>query len=219
MSLGPTNSVLPLRAATRGYEGPVDHGVASITPTLHPHMPPRRKHTALERGERAYLRRPTVADAKEIITTVRASRDLHRPWVYPTDTKRDFEGYIQRTRERDFVGLLICRRSDDRIIGMANLSQIFRDNLQGAYLGFWASAEFSGQGYMTEGLQLVLRFAFKRLRLHRLEANVQPANEKSKALIKRSGFRFEGFSPRYLKVGGKWRDHERWAILAEEVET
>jgi hypothetical protein len=124
-------------------------------------MPPRRKHTALERGERAYLRRPTAADAKEIITTVRASRDLHRPWVYPTDTKTGFEGYIQRTRERDFVGLLICRRS---------------------------------------------------------EANVQPENEKSKALIKRSGFRYEGFSPRYLKVGGKWRDHERWAILAEEVE-
>ena len=190
----------------------------STTPTPHPHMPPRRKHTALERGERAYLRRPTAADAKEIITTVRASRDLHRPWVYPTDTKTGFEGYIQRTREGDFVGLLICRRSDDRIIGMANLSQIFRGNLQGAYLGFWASAEFAGQGYMTEGLQLVLRYAFKRLRLHRLEANVQPENEKSKALIKRSGFRYEGFSPRYLKVGGKWRDHERWAILAEEVE-
>jgi [ribosomal protein S5]-alanine N-acetyltransferase len=64
---------------------------------------------------------------------------------------------------------------------------------------------------------LVLHYAFTRLKLHRLEANVQPENQKSKALIKRSGFRYEGFSPRYLKVGGKWRDHERWAILAEEV--
>jgi [ribosomal protein S5]-alanine N-acetyltransferase len=180
-------------------------------------MPSRRKQTPLERGERVYLRRPTAADAKEVIETVRASRDLHRPWVYPTDTKTAFDGYIWRTKERDYVGLLICRNSDDRIIGMANLSQIFRGNLQGAYLGFWASAEFAGQGYMTEGLQLVLRCAFKRLRLHRLEANVQPENQKSKALIKRSGFRYEGFSPRYLKVGGKWRDHERWAILAEEV--
>ena len=180
-------------------------------------MPYHRKQTRLERGERAYLRRPVTVDAKEVIATVRASRALHRPWVYPTDTKTAFDGYIQRTRERDYVGLLICRSSDDRIIGMANLSQIFRGNLQGAYLGFWASAEFAGQGYMSEGLQLVLRYAFKRLRLHRLEANVQPENEKSKALIKRSGFRYEGFSPRYLKVGGKWRDHERWAILAEEV--
>jgi [ribosomal protein S5]-alanine N-acetyltransferase len=96
-------------------------------------MPSRRKQTPLERGERVYLRRPTAADAKEVIETVQASRDLHRPWVYPTDTKTAFDGYIRRTKERDYVGLLICRNSDDRIIGMANLSQIFRGNLQGAY--------------------------------------------------------------------------------------
>ena len=179
-------------------------------------MPPRRKQTLLERGERVYLRQPIAADAQEVVATVRVSRGLHRPWVYPTDTKTAFDGYMRRTREKDFVGLLICRSSDDRILGMANLSQIFRGNLQGAYLGFWASAESAGQGYMREGLQLVLRYAFKRLRLHRVEANVQPENEKSKALIKRSGFRYEGFSPRYLKVGGKWRDHERWAIIADE---
>jgi [ribosomal protein S5]-alanine N-acetyltransferase len=180
-------------------------------------MPSRRTQSSLERGDRVYLRRPMAADAKEVIETVRASRDLHRPWVYPADTKTAFDGYIRRNRESYFVGLLICRRTDDRIIGMANLSQIFRGNLQGAYLGFWASAEFAGQGYMTEGLQLVLHYAFKRLRLHRLEANVQPENEKSKALMKRSGFRYEGFSPRYLKVGGRWCDHERWAIVAEEL--
>jgi ribosomal-protein-alanine N-acetyltransferase len=180
-------------------------------------MPSRRKKSPLERGERVYLRQPTAADAKEVTATVRASRHLHRPWIYATETKTAFDGYIRRTQDRDYIGLLICQNSDDRIIGMANLSQVFRGNLQGAYLGFWAAAEFAGQGYMTEGLQLVLRYAFKRLRLHRLEANVQPENEKSKALIKRSGFRYEGFSPRYLKVGGKWRDHERWAIRADEV--
>jgi ribosomal-protein-alanine N-acetyltransferase len=120
-------------------------------------MPRRRKQSPLERGERVYLRRPSAVDAKEVTATVRASRGLHRPWVYPTDTKTAFDGYIRRTRGKDFVGLLICRSSDDRIIGMANLSQIFRGNLQGAYLGFWASAECAGQGYMTEGLQLVLR--------------------------------------------------------------
>jgi ribosomal-protein-alanine N-acetyltransferase len=179
-------------------------------------MPARKRQKPLERGERVYLRRPSAGDANEVIATVRASRRLHRPWVYPTETKAAFDDYIRRNQERDFVGLLICRIADDRIVGMANLSQIFRGNLQGAYLGFWASAEFAGQGYMREGLKLVLRYAFKKLHLHRLEANVQPANELSKALIKRCGFRYEGFSPRYLKVGGIWRDHERWAIHAEE---
>ena len=68
---------------------------------------------------------------------------------------------------------------------------------------------------MTEALQLVLREAFTKLGLHRLEANIQPGNTASIALAKRCGFELEGFSPRYLKVGGRWRDHERWAIRAE----
>ena len=69
---------------------------------------------------------------------------------------------------------------------------------------------------MREGIELVLRRAFLTLRLHRIEANIQPGNRASIALAAGAGFRREGFSPRYLKIGGRWRDHERWAILAEE---
>jgi ribosomal-protein-alanine N-acetyltransferase len=69
---------------------------------------------------------------------------------------------------------------------------------------------------MTEGLRAVVSRAFGRLGLHRLEANIQPGNYKSRRLVERLGFRLEGFSPRYLKIAGKWRDHERWAITAEE---
>ena len=179
-------------------------------------MPLRRKEKPLERGGRVYLRRPTAGDTKEVLATVRTSRRLHRPWVYPTETKSAFDDYIWRNQEPDFVGLLICRLSDDRILGMANLSQIFRGNLQAAYLGFWASAEFAGQGYMNEGLKLVLRYAFKKLKLHRLEANVQPANEPSKGAHQTVRVSVRRIFACYLKVGGVWRDHERWAIHADE---
>jgi len=69
---------------------------------------------------------------------------------------------------------------------------------------------------MSEALQLVLRYAFRDLGLHRLEANIQPGNVASVALVQRAGFSLEGYSRRYLKIGGQWRDHERWAIIAED---
>jgi ribosomal-protein-alanine N-acetyltransferase len=85
-----------------------------------------------------------------------------------------------------------------------------------AYLGYYAFEPFAGSGYMSDGLGLVLNEAFGALDLHRLEANVQPGNLPSIRLVSGLGFRLEGFSPRYLKIAGRWRDHERWAILRDE---
>src|SRR5439155_15351959 len=88
--------------------------------------------------------------------------------------------------------------------------------LQSAFLGYGGVAALSGQGYMSEGLRLLLRHVFEELRLHRIEANIQPDNERSLALVRRAGFVREGYSERYLRIGGRWRDHERWAIRIEQ---
>jgi ribosomal-protein-alanine N-acetyltransferase len=82
-------------------------------------------------------------------------------------------------------------------------------------MGFGAVAGFERQGYMREGITLVLRRAFGPMHLHRIEANIQPANVASRSLVRSLGFRLEGFSERYLKIGGRWRDHERWAIRSD----
>jgi len=102
------------------------------------------------------------------------------------------------------------------IVGVMNLSEIVQGFFRSAYLGYYALEPFAGRGYMNEGLSLLLHHAFKVLKLHRIEANIQPHNEASKALVKRSGFKLEGYSPRYLKIGGRWRDHERWTLLVED---
>lgn len=110
----------------------------------------------------------------------------------------------------------IRRVPDGTIVGSVEISRIARGNFQSACLGYAILPEHRGQGYMTEALQLALRHAFRSLRLHRVEANVEPGNEASLALVRQAGFTREGFSRRYLKIGGRWRDHERWALLAED---
>ncbi len=165
---------------------------------------------------RVYLRPPARRDQKEFLALMRASRSFHRPWASaPTDEER-FAAYLADARRPDFEAMLVCRQDDDAILGFFNLSQITRGYLQSAYLGYAVGHAFSRQGYMREGLELVLRHAFVTLRLHRIEANIQPGNQASIALAQGAGFHREGFSPRYLKIGGRWRDHERWAILAED---
>ncbi|HEX8976271.1 MAG TPA: GNAT family protein [Solirubrobacteraceae bacterium] len=165
---------------------------------------------------RVFLRSPSRADREEFITLMRASRSFHSPWATaPTDDER-FSAYLADARRADFEAMLLCRDEDGAIVGFFNLSQIVRRGFQSAYLGYAVGKPFAGQGYMREGIQLVLRYAFLTLRLHRVEANIQPTNTNSIALARGAGFRREGFSPRYLKIGGRWRDHERWAILAEE---
>lgn len=168
-------------------------------------------------GARTYLRAPTARDGRRFLALVRASKKLHGAWVSAPATPEAFRDYLARTRKVDREAFLVCRREDDEIVGVINISQIFHGSFRSAYLGFYAFAPHAGDGYMTEGLGLVLRHAFGPMKLHRLEANIQPANGPSIALVKRCGFRLEGFSPRYLMLGGRWRDHERWAILAEET--
>lgn len=163
-----------------------------------------------------YLRAPQPSDALRFCELMLESRKLHANWVQPPLSAVEFAGYLKRNRAADFAGMLLCRHEDDDIVGVFNLSQIVHGALMSAYLGYYVAALHAHNGYMRAGLQLALRHAFRDLKLHRLEANIQPRNVASRSLVQQAGFRLEGFSPRYLKIGGRWRDHERWAILAEE---
>lgn len=171
---------------------------------------------AIERGERVHLRHPHPDDEDPFIAAVRASRRLHRPWAQLPDSPSAFATLIQRQDLPSEMVYLICLNEDGALVGMANLGQILFGHLRAAYLGYSAFVPHDGRGLMSEGVRLVLRQAFGPIGLHRVEANVQPENTRSIALVERLGFRREGYSPKYLKIGGRWRDHVRYAILAEE---
>jgi [ribosomal protein S5]-alanine N-acetyltransferase len=161
-----------------------------------------------------FIRQPAPDDEARFLTSVRQSSALHRQWVAPPNTASKFRDYAARMALHENCAFLLCRRSPEAILGVVNITNIVRGSFQSGYLGYYAFSGHEGQGFMREGLQLVLRHAFKSLKLHRLEANIQPGNLRSIGLVKSCGFQKEGLSKAYLKVGGRWRDHERWAILA-----
>lgn len=167
-------------------------------------------------GRRVRLAIPRRRDEGEVLALNRASRAFHRGWVSPPTTPEQFARLLTRARRADCAGLLIRRVPDDAILGAVEISQIVRGAFLSAYLGYQIGAPYARQGYMTEALGLALAYAFRSLGLHRLEANIQPNNRASIGLVRHLGFTREGYSRRYLKIGGRWRDHERWAILVED---
>jgi len=159
------------------------------------------------------LEKPSLKRRAEFLRAVARSRNLHRPSL-PT-TAKAFDASLKRFESPRHVGYWVITRNAE-LAGVININEIVRGSLCSGYLGYYAFAPHNGHGYMTAGLKSVVSIAFLKLRLHRLEANIQPRNEPSRRLVQRLGFRLEGLSLRYLKVSGEWRDHERWAITAEE---
>lgn len=165
---------------------------------------------------RVFLSHPSPQCEKEFLVAVLHSEALHQPWVFPPCTHAQYEDYLAKIHSGRAIPFLVRRTSDEQLAGVINVSEPVMGVFRSAYLGFYAFEGSERQGYMTEGLALVLDRVFEVLGFHRLEANIQPANLASAALVSRLGFRKEGFSPRYLHIDGDWRDHDRWAILSDE---
>jgi ribosomal-protein-alanine N-acetyltransferase len=159
---------------------------------------------------------PDETDRDRFISAVERSRDLHAQWVAPPATDAAFDAYLSRTARDDFAAYLVRLAESGELVGVYNISNIVGEPLCSAYLGFYAFEPHAKRGYMKQALRLVLARAFGEHGLHRIEANIQPGNAASIALVRSWGFQREGFSPKYLRVAGEWRDHERWALLADE---
>lgn len=161
------------------------------------------------------IRELKFEDKDAFLLAMRLSQSLHHPWVSPPLTSQEFEEYWQRSQQSNRKSYLVCNESET-IVGVFNINEIIRGAFQNAFLGFHAVKDYDGKGYMSAGLKLVKKKVFEELELHRLEANIQPENIPSIQLVKHNGFRYEGFSPRYLKINNEWRGHEHWAITYED---
>ena len=160
------------------------------------------------------LRPATHADAPALIAANAAAAAHLAPWVRPFTDRPGFDAWWSAVDQGRRIPLLVF--AGPLLAGVINLNEIVRGAFQSSYLGYYGYPAAAGQGAMTRGLALALAHAFGPAGLHRVEANIQPANLRSRALVQRAGFRLEGFSPRYLHIDGAWRDHERWARCADD---
>lgn len=160
------------------------------------------------------IRELQITDKKTFLAAMQKSQLLHHPWVKAPLTPQEFDKYLQRSQQPNQKSFLLCL--DENIVGVFNINEIVQGYFQSAYLGFYVVQDYAEKGYMQLGLKLILHKVFDEMGLHRLEANIQPENHRSIELVKKNRFRYEGYSPRYLKVNDQWCGHERWAITRED---
>jgi ribosomal-protein-alanine N-acetyltransferase len=163
------------------------------------------------------LQRLKSSHERQYLKSVRSSLDSIKPWIEVAHTKKSFAKFVREVSGPDGKAYLVKRVHDEALVGVIEIRDIFMGTFKCGYLIYYAFDEFKGQGYMKEALRAVIRKVFTKLKLHRLEANIQPQNTASVALAKSAGLLFEGYSPKFLKINGQWRDHERWAIINEDL--
>lgn len=165
---------------------------------------------------RVRLERPSARREREYLQAVLRSRALHRGYVVAGSTPREYHAYLRRARRENQESFFVVCADSGELAGVININDIVRHAELSGRLGYYAFVPHAGSGLMREGLRLVISRAFNELALHRLEANIQPGNRRSIALVEGLGFVREGKARGFLKIGNRWRDHERWALLKED---
>jgi [ribosomal protein S5]-alanine N-acetyltransferase len=172
--------------------------------------------------DRVLLRAPNAKDVASLAVAMKRNLAHLSPWQPAQSAPASLTHIaqsIERDRSRWRVDLqyaLIASPDEKHILGRVSLSGILRGAHQGAFLGYWVDARYLRQGYATEIIARTLGFAFGELGLHRVQAAIMPENKASLAVIRRLGFREEGFAKSYLEIAGSWRDHLLFAKLADE---
>lgn len=164
--------------------------------------------------DKVSIRPPDESDGTEFLKAMRDNIKYHHPWTSAPLNLDEYNNFLAKSKSDRNKSFLIIY--DNNIAGVININEIILGAFKSAFLGYYGVKKFSNIGVMSNGMKLVIDYAFDTLGLHRIEANIQPDNTKSINLVKRLNFTKEGFSPKYLFIDGKWCDHERWAITIED---
>ncbi len=174
----------------------------------------------------SYLRRLTIDDAEALLGLRLKNKDFLTPfepekpdrYFTLTEQRRELEiGDEARRQDLRYVFGVYLVENDD-LVGRISIDNVVRGAWQNATLGYFIDREHNGRGLGTEAVTQAVRLAFVEIRLHRVQAGVMPRNIASIRVLEKSGFRYEGLSPRYLRINGVWEDHKMYAVTTEDLD-
>lgn len=180
--------------------------------------------TERARGGGVILRHPRWAEFSDWVDLRRDNRAYLAPWepqwMDEHLTRPAYKGRLARFKKlvNNDTGypFHVFRAQDDKIIGACNVVDVRRHVAQSAQIGYWLGEEYSGYGFARAAVRATTKFCFDTLGLHRVEAAVQPENERSVRLLEAVGFQKEGTLRGYLKINGIWQDHDIYARLSSD---
>jgi [ribosomal protein S5]-alanine N-acetyltransferase len=162
---------------------------------------------------RVHLERPTSSRERDYLDACHRSRALHRGLVAAAATPADYRDYLDRSARPGHESFFVVAAASGQLAGVVNILDIVRNAKSTGRLSYFAFVPHAGSGLMREGVGQVIDVAFRELDLARLDADIQPGNSRSRGLVQRLGFRRGGTPPLQLKIGSRWREHERWTLL------
>jgi ribosomal-protein-alanine N-acetyltransferase len=165
---------------------------------------------------RVFLEHPSARREREFVDAALRSRALHRGFVAVPAAAAEYHDYLRRSRRGNQESFFVVDCESRGLAGVVDVNDIERGAEPSGRLGYYAFAPAAGTGLMREGVALVIDRAFRDFRLARLDANVQPRNRRSLEFAARLGFSRDGAARSYLKIGTRWRDHERWTLRARD---
>ena len=125
----------------------------------------------------------------------------------------DYNSFLDGT----LVPLWITLKETGEIIGRVSFFNFAFGGMMSCACGYHLDKDHTGKGYMTEALKGAMAFVFDEYKLHRIEAFIVPDNETSLNLVKRCGFHYEGRRISYMHINGRYRDHDAFYILEDDV--
>ncbi|MET4561915.1 ribosomal-protein-alanine N-acetyltransferase [Lysinibacillus parviboronicapiens] len=174
-------------------------------------------------GGKCYVRTFQEQDAQNLTGLVSRNKyfwstyePLQRPEYYTVDAqyKKIQESLYLMDSKREF-SFGIFELGTNNLIGHIALYAVKRLPYSSAFVGYAMDEIYVGKGIVTEAVELVVRFAFEQIGLHRVEAYVSTQNNASIRVLEKSGFQREGLLRKLLYINGEWVDHYMYACLDE----